>query len=85
MQKFSAWLDENRGMASRIAKTLGISPTNISNARTGHLLMPTGWMPTIVKLSRRKLSYKTLVDEREMHRLNKARQRQGGTDIATKQ
>jgi hypothetical protein len=62
-------------MASRLARTLGISPTNITNARTGRLLMPTAWMATIVNLSKRKLSYAVLVEERECHRKAKAKAR----------
>ena len=68
MQKFSAWLDAHRGMATTIARTLDISPSNITNAKNGRLLMPTGWMKLIVKLSKRKVSYATLVEEREGHR-----------------
>lgn len=75
MQKFTEFLTANRGMSSLIAKTLGIKPTNITNAKTGRLLMPTAWMATIVKLSKRKLSYQTLVEEREVHRADKARSR----------
>jgi hypothetical protein len=75
MKKFTEFLAANRGMSSLIAKTLGINPTNITNAKTGRLLMPTAWMATIVKLSKRKLSYQTLVQEREVHRLEKAIER----------
>jgi len=75
MQTFSNWLSSNRGTASNLARTLGISPTNITNVRTGRLLMPTSWMPTIVKLSKRKLSYATLVQEREVHRQAKEKMR----------
>ena len=41
MQNFSNWLKNNRGMASHLARTLGISPTNVTNVCTGRLLMPT--------------------------------------------
>jgi len=75
MQNFSNWLSSNRGMASHLARTLGISPTNVTNVCTGRLLMPTAWMPTIVKLSKRKLSYATLVKEREGHRQAKEQAR----------
>ena len=75
MQKFSAWLDQNHGMATTIAKLLGIHRANITNAKSGHLLMPTGWMPLIVKLSKGKVSYATLVNEREFHRKEKAKRR----------
>jgi len=75
MQNFSNWLSSNRGMASHLARALGISPTNVTNVCTGRLLMPTSWMPTIVKLSKRKLSYATLVKEREGHRQAKEQSR----------
>lgn len=75
MQKFSAWLDQNRGMATTIANILGIHRANITNAKSGHLLMPTSWMPLIVRLSKRKVSYATLVEEREFHRKEKAKLR----------
>lgn len=77
MNKFSTWLEANRGMASTIADSLKISKTNITNAKTGRLLMPTGWMPTIVKLSKRKLTFEELVLEREEHRKNKKNTRLG--------
>ena len=79
MQNFSNWLSSNRGMASHLARTLGISPTNVTNVCTGRLLMPTAWMPTIVKLSKRKLSYATLVTEREGHRRAKEQARARST------
>jgi len=72
MKKFSAWLDENYGMATTIAKQLGIHRSNITNAKSGHILMPTEWMEIIVKLSKNKVSYATLVKEREAHRKEKA-------------
>jgi DNA-binding transcriptional regulator YdaS (Cro superfamily) len=75
MKKFSAWLDQNRGMATAIAKTLGINRANITNAKSGHLLMPTGWMPLIVELSKGEVSYESLVVEREFHRKEKAKLR----------
>ena len=76
MQKFSEWLQSNKGMAASIARQLGISRTNLTNTKTGRLLMPTGWMETIVKLSKGKLSYKDLVQEREIHRIEKKLTRQ---------
>ena len=79
MQNFSNWLKNNRGMASHLARTLGISPTNVTNVCTGRLLMPTAWMPTVVKLSKRKLSYATLVTEREGHRRAKEQARARST------
>lgn len=75
MKKFTAWLEANRGMATTIAKSLGISVTNITNAKNGRLLMPGGWMPTIVKLAKRKLTYEDLVLEREFHRARKEQER----------
>lgn len=75
MQKFSAWLNQNRGMATTLAKAIGIHRANITNVKSGHLLMPTGWMPLIVSLSKNKVSYATLVKEREFHRKEKAKNR----------
>jgi hypothetical protein len=75
MKKFTAWLSANPGMAAHLARTLKINPTNISNAKKGHLLMPTAWMKTIIKLSNNELTHKVLVEEREIHRLKKMKAR----------
>lgn len=75
MTKFSDWLDQNHGMATTLAKILRINRANITNAKSGHLLMPNRWMPKIVKLSKGKVSYESLVIEREFHREEKAKRR----------
>ena len=71
MNKFKTWLDSNRGMATALSEKLNVNRTNITNAKTGRLLMPVGWMPTIVKLSKKELSFKDLVLEREFYRQKK--------------
>ena len=68
MNKFKTWLDDNHGMATVLAQSLSINRTNITNAKRGRLLMPTGWMPTIVDLSKGVLTFADLVLEREHHR-----------------
>lgn len=75
MQTFSEWLNQNHGMATTLAKILNINRANITNAKSGHLLMPNRWMPEIVKLSKEQVSYATLVEEREFHRKEKAKLR----------
>ena len=75
MQKFSEWLNQNHGMATTLANALGIHRANITNAKSGRLLMPTSWMPLIVKMSKRKVSYANLVEERELHRQEQANRR----------
>ena len=75
MQNFSSWLNQNHGMATTLAKILGIHRANVTNAKSGHLLMPNRWMPTIVELSKGEVSYATLVEEREFHRKEKAERR----------
>ena len=71
MNKFKTWLDKNRGMATALAEKLDVDRSNITNAKSGRLLMPVGWMPTIVKLSKKELRYKDLVLEREVYRQKK--------------
>ena len=68
MTKFQNWLDANYGMATVLKQKLGVNSTSISNAKSGRLLMPTGWMPMIVKLSKGELTFKDLVLERENYR-----------------
>ena len=75
MQQFNLWLSQNRGMATTLAKALDIHRANITNVKTGRNLMPNGWMPVVVALSKQKLSFATLVTEREEQRKAKASER----------
>ena len=68
MNNFKTWLDDNDGMATVLAQKLSINRSNITNAKRGRLLMPTGWMPKIVELSNGLLTFEDLVLEREYHR-----------------
>ena len=65
MEKFSLWLDKNRGMATRLARTIQVNRTSVSNCKNGILLMPTRWMPHVVELSGGQLDYQALITERE--------------------
>ena len=79
MNKFKKWLKANPGTAVNLAKRLGVHPSNITNVLTGRLLMPTGWMATIIKMSKQELTYEDMVIEREHHRKAKNLIRQNKT------
>jgi hypothetical protein len=64
MKEFREWLDENRGMATRLHTALGINATMISNAKHERILIPTSWMPTIHDLSKGRLSIEKMVRAR---------------------
>jgi len=65
MNQFSQWLDTHHGMATKIANAVGVGRASISNCKTGRLPMPPGWMESIVKLSKGRLTHKYLLSERE--------------------
>lgn len=61
--KFSEWLDSKPSMSAVIKRELMIGSASLSNVRKGRTTMPLRWVPTVVRLSRGKLSYKSLVHE----------------------
>lgn len=63
MTKFQHWLDSTPGMASQLAKELGVGPGTISNVKKRRRRMPPYWMPIVNKLSSGKLSLETLLLE----------------------
>lgn len=63
MMKFSEWLDANPTMSTTLMNELGVKRAIVSHVRTGARPMPREWLPTVVRLSKRKLSYESLVHE----------------------
>lgn len=63
MMKFSEWLDANPTMTATLMQTLDVNRASISNVKTGNRPMPVRWVPDVVRLSRRRLSYQSLVHE----------------------
>lgn len=72
MNQFSLWLTQNPGMATTVAKALGINRSSVSNCKTGRRPMPPEWMDVIVRLSKGKLTHKTLIAERNRLQAQKA-------------
>ena len=63
MMKFSEWLDANPTMSTTLMRELGVKRASISNVRTGNRPMPREWVPIVVRLSKRKLTYESLLHE----------------------
>ena len=70
MKKFREWLDKTPGLATQLRQTIetnvghSVNATCVSNVKHERRLMPTSWMPTVVKMSKGFLSSDYLVHER---------------------
>lgn len=63
MTKFKDWLDNHKGMATKLKNELGVGSAVVSNVKHSRAKLPTGWISAIVKLSQQKLTHKDLVEE----------------------
>ena len=63
MMKFSEWLDANPTMSTTLMRELRIKRASVSKVKTGNSPIPTRWLPLLVRLSKRKLTYESLVHE----------------------
>ena len=61
--KFSEWLDANPKMSVTLREALSVGKASISNVKTGHRPMPKRWIPILVRLSRKKLTFESLLTE----------------------
>jgi hypothetical protein len=61
MQIFKEWLNNNPGMAKRLGERIKVAPATISNVKHGRKPMPTRWIPVVVDLSDKQISYEQLV------------------------
>ncbi len=63
MMKFSEWLEANPQMTAVLMRKLNVKRASISNVKTGNRPMPREWLPILVPLSKRKLTYESLIHE----------------------
>jgi DNA-binding transcriptional regulator YdaS (Cro superfamily) len=63
MTKFAEWLNDNPGMQRKLCELLKTRESTVSSVKVRRRPMPTWWMPAIVKASKGRLTYETLIQE----------------------
>jgi hypothetical protein len=61
MNKFSIWLNSERGLATALGHAVGRGAASVSNAKQGVRPIPQSWMDPIIKLSKGQLTLAMLV------------------------
>lgn len=61
--KFSEWLDANPNMSKVLMSELRVKRASISHVRVGRRPMPKRWIPILVRLSRKRLTFESLLRE----------------------